>query len=55
LPRVFQQGFVTSSSAGAVGLHDAAVAVQEMGGRLSARSEGLGTGATFVIELPVAS
>jgi len=36
-------------------LHSSALAAQEMNGSLTAHSNGAGTGATFTLELPVAS
>lgn len=52
LPRLFTQGFTTKRGGHGFGLHISALAAQEMGGQLTARSEGLGQGATFTIELP---
>jgi signal transduction histidine kinase len=36
-------------------LHSGALAAKEMGGSLSAHSEGAGQGATFVLELPLSA
>jgi two-component system, LuxR family, sensor kinase FixL len=52
LARLFTQGFTTKRGGHGFGLHISALAAQEMGGRLTARSEGLSQGATFTIELP---
>jgi signal transduction histidine kinase len=34
-------------------LHSAALAAREMGGTLTVQSEGVGKGATFILELPL--
>ena len=52
LTRIFQHGFTTRDDGHGFGLHSSALAAQEMGGSLVACSEGLGKGATFVLELP---
>lgn len=54
LARVFGLGFTTKKDGHGFGLHTAANAAKEMGGRLTARSEGVGKGAEFILELPVA-
>ncbi len=51
---IFGHGFTTKKDGHGFGLHSGANAAKEMGGRLSARSDGLGQGAEFVLELPVA-
>lgn len=51
--RIFTHGFTTRKDGHGFGLHSAAQAAREMGGTLSARSRGPGTGAIFVLELPV--
>lgn len=48
--RIFNFGFTTKTSGNGFGLHSAANAMAEMGGSISASSEGLGLGATFAIE-----
>jgi PAS domain S-box-containing protein len=53
LTRVFAHGFTTKKSGHGFGLHSAAVAAREMGGSLSAYSDGPGSGTTFTLELPV--
>jgi ligand-binding sensor domain-containing protein/signal transduction histidine kinase len=50
---IFSHGFTTRQSGHGFGLHSAALAAQEMGGTLSAQSDGLGTGATFILEIPL--
>jgi signal transduction histidine kinase len=52
LTRIFAHGFTTRQNGHGFGLHSAALAAQEMGGRLLAHSEGTGRGATFTLELP---
>jgi C4-dicarboxylate-specific signal transduction histidine kinase len=52
LTRVFQHGFTTRKNGHGFGLHSGANAARELGGSLTAQSEGLGQGATFVLELP---
>ena len=53
LTRVFSHGFTTRRGGHGFGLHSGANAAREMGGQLTAHSEGLGTGATFILELPI--
>jgi PAS domain S-box-containing protein len=53
LNRIFNHGFTTRKNGHGFGLHSGALAAKEMGGRLSAQSEGAGKGATFTLELPV--
>lgn len=52
LAKLFTHGFTTKKDGHGFGLHSCALAVEEMGGKISARSEGAGKGATFVVELP---
>jgi two-component system, NtrC family, sensor kinase len=54
LTRIFGHGFTTRRNGHGFGLHSGALAAREMGGSLHAWSEGLGKGATFVLELPTA-
>ena len=54
LARIFNHGFTTKPEGHGFGLHSGAIAAQEMGGSLTAQSEGEGRGATFTLELPVA-
>ena len=54
LARIFAHGFTTKRDGHGFGLHSGALAAREMGGSLSAHSDGPGTGATFTLELPVA-
>jgi PAS domain S-box-containing protein len=55
LTRIFQHGFTTKASGHGFGLHSSANAAKEMRGSLSAVSEGRGFGATFILDLPVAT
>jgi C4-dicarboxylate-specific signal transduction histidine kinase len=52
LTRIFQYGFTTRREGHGFGLHSSALAAQELGGSLTAQSEGVGRGATFILELP---
>ena len=52
LTRIFRHGFTTKQSGHGFGLHSGANAAKEMGGSLNVRSDGPGTGATFILELP---
>ncbi|MDY7228906.1 sensor histidine kinase [Hyalangium rubrum] len=53
LPRMFTQGFTTKHDGHGFGLHISALAAEEMKGRLSCTSVGLGQGATFTLEIPL--
>jgi PAS domain S-box-containing protein len=53
MARIFSHGFTTRKDGHGFGLHSGALAAKEMGGALSAKSEGPGRGATFTLELPV--
>jgi len=55
LTKIFNQGFTTKKDGHGFGLHSSANAAKEMGGSLIARSNGLGQGAEFTLELPVAT
>ena len=52
MQRLFTHGFTTRQSGHGFGLHSGALAAQELGGSLQAKSEGLGCGAAFILELP---
>ncbi len=54
LDPIFSHGFTTRKDGHGFGLHSGALAAREMGGTLTASSEGLGLGATFTLELSVA-
>jgi signal transduction histidine kinase len=55
LTSIFNHGFTTKKDGHGFGLHSGANAAKEMGGTLTARSEGPGRGAEFTLELPVSS
>jgi C4-dicarboxylate-specific signal transduction histidine kinase len=52
LTRIFQYGFTTREEGHGFGLHSSALGAQELGGSLTAHSDGPGRGATFTLELP---
>ena len=54
LTSIFNHGFTTKKDGHGFGLHSGANAAKEMGGTLAAHSDGLGKGAEFTLELPVA-
>ncbi|MEK7677053.1 MAG: ATP-binding protein [Verrucomicrobiota bacterium] len=53
LTRIFSHGFSTRKDGHGFGLHSAALAARELGGQLTAHSDGPGTGAAFTLELPL--
>ena len=53
ITRIFSHGFTTKKEGHGFGLHSAANAAREMGGSLSASSDGLNQGATFTLDLPL--
>jgi PAS domain S-box-containing protein len=53
LTRIFAHGFTTRKSGHGFGLHSCALAARQMGGTLTAHSDGPGRGATFTLELPI--
>ncbi len=55
LTKIYNYGFTTRKDGHGFGLHSGALAAKEMGGALTARSEGLGKGAAFTLELPCAA
>lgn len=55
LEHLFRYGYTTKPEGHGFGLHTSANAARELGGRLSASSDGPGRGACFVLELPLAS
>ena len=54
LTRIFAHGFTTRKEGHGFGLHSGALAAKEMGGALTAHSDGPGHGATFTITVPIA-
>lgn len=55
LTRVFSHGFTTRKNGHGFGLHSCVLAAQEMGGSLHVHSDGPGQGASFILEIPVAT
>jgi signal transduction histidine kinase len=53
MARLFQHGFTTKPQGHGFGLHHGALAAKEMGGSLTAHSDGEGKGATFTLEIPL--
>jgi PAS domain S-box-containing protein len=53
LTRIFSYGFTTRKNGHGFGLHSGALAAKEMGGSLTVQSEGVGKGASFILELPL--
>jgi PAS domain S-box-containing protein len=53
LTRIFAHGFTTKTNGHGFGLHSSALAAKELGGSLSASSDGPDRGATFILELPL--
>jgi NO-binding membrane sensor protein with MHYT domain len=51
--RLFEFGFTTKKDGHGFGLHASAILAKEMGGELTARSEGSNRGACFTVRLPV--
>jgi signal transduction histidine kinase len=51
--RLFTHGFTTRKSGHGFGLHSAALAATELGGTLTAASDGPGRGAAFRLTLPL--
>ncbi len=55
LTRIFAHGFTTRAKGHGFGLHSSANAAKEMKGRITVQSDGPAQGATFTLELPVAT
>ena len=55
LTSIFSYGFTTKKDGHGYGLHTSALFAKEMGGSLEAISDGPGSGASFILELPVRS
>jgi signal transduction histidine kinase len=53
LPCLFSQGFSLRKEGHGFGLHSSAMAAQDMGGALTARSDGPGLGAEFRLHIPL--
>jgi C4-dicarboxylate-specific signal transduction histidine kinase len=54
MTKIFNHGFTTKKDGHGFGLHSGANAAKEMGGSLTAKSDGPGQGAEFTLELPTA-
>jgi signal transduction histidine kinase len=54
LTRIIGHGFTTRRDGHGFGLHSGALAAREMGGGLTAHSDGIGEGPSFCLRLPVA-
>jgi signal transduction histidine kinase len=52
LVRIFSHGFTTKPDGHGFGLHSSALAARELGGALTAESDGTDCGAVFTLELP---
>ena len=52
LTRVFSHGYTTKRRGHGFGLHSSAIAAKELGGALTAHSDGQGRGAVFTLKLP---
>ncbi len=50
--RLFTHGYTTKKDGHGFGLHNCALSAADMGGRLTADSDGVGCGATFTLTLP---
>ena len=55
LTRIFAQGFTTKKDGHGFGLHSGSLLAKNMGGSLSVWSQGLGSGATLTLTLPIGS
>ena len=53
MKRIFSHGFTTRKDGHGFGLHSCALAAQEMGGSLTVHSDGVGQGATFILDIPL--
>jgi len=53
LTKIFIHGFTTKEDGHGFGLHGSALAAKELGGSLTAHSDGPGQGATFTLDLPL--
>ena len=53
LARIFNHGFTTKKEGHGFGLHNCANSAREMGGSLQAFSDGAGSGARFLLQIPV--
>ena len=55
ITKIFSHGFTTKKDGHGFGLHSGANAAREIGGNLTAHSDGVGKGAVFILDLPVSA
>ena len=55
MQRLFEFGFTTKKEGHGFGLHASAILAKELGGELTARSDGTNRGACFTVRLPIAA
>jgi len=53
LVRIFSHGFTTKRDGHGFGLHSSALAARQLGGSITAESQGANAGAMFTLELPI--
>jgi signal transduction histidine kinase len=53
MERIWEFGFTTKAHGHGFGLHSSAVAAQQLGGTVTAESDGAGNGARFAVSIPV--
>lgn len=53
LNKIFQYGFTTKKDGHGFGLHTSLIAAKQIGGILTVKSDGLGKGATFSLQIPL--
>ena len=53
LEHIFECGYTTKTSGHGFGLHSCAIAAQDLGGTVSAKSDGRNQGAAFTLRIPV--
>ena len=53
LSKMFTRGFTTKKDGNGIGLHSSILAIQNMGGSMHVKSDGVGRGATFTLVFPV--
>lgn len=55
LTKIFSFGFTTKEHGHGFGLHSSALSAKELGGKLEAYSSGIGSGAKFILTLPISN
>jgi NO-binding membrane sensor protein with MHYT domain len=53
IKKIFNYGFTTKKTGHGFGLHNSAIAINELGGTITVKSDGLNKGASFTLELKV--